>query len=379
MHGVLTSEKSVGISNLFPSLTSISLLSNQLSEIPIPITHTIKELTLGFNEFECLDSLRALTSLPTLSRLSLRGNKINRVYSTPDSNVDGEAGSKLIFSRNLATVDLSQNNIDSWAVISTLPHVFPGLSVLRISDNPLFNQAPAPSAVTNTPESPMTIDEAFMLTLARLGQLKVLNFSKISLQERANGELYYLSLIRTELALYPSGAEERILSAHPRYRELCDTYELADLKRKVAADDDPNFNPRSLGARLVMFTFHLSSSQTNSHEREFRKEIPRSFDIYRIKAIVSREFNLTPLQFKLVWETDEWDPVEQGTAEEDEWDSEEECEDGKPALSGTENVYSEEDGKVFVRREEELVDSTKEVGFWLSDEFRTVRVRVEPF
>lgn len=225
----------------------------------------------------------------------------------------------------------------------------------------------------------MTVEEAFMLTLARLGQLKVLNFSKITPQDRLNGELYYLALIRTELELYPSGAEERILNAHPRYRELCEIYDVAELKRKVVADDDPTVNPRSLGAQLVTFTFHLPSSEPNASSKEFKKEIPRSFDIYRIKALVSREFQLLPLRFKLIWETEEWDPVEQGTAEEDEWDSEEESEADKPTLPGTENTYTENDGKRFVRREEEFIDSTKAVGFWLNDDIRAVRVRVEPF
>ena len=225
----------------------------------------------------------------------------------------------------------------------------------------------------------MTVEEAFMLTLARLGRLKILNFSKITPQDRLNGELYYLALIRTELELYPSGAEQRILRAHPRYRELCEIYDVAELKRKAVAEDDPGVNPRSLGARLVTFTFHLPSSEPGSYPKEFKREIPRSFDIYRIKALVSREFKLLPLRFRLIWETEEWDPVEQGTAEEDEWDSEEEGDDDKPTLSGTENIYTEEDGKKFVRREEEFIDSTKAVGFWLNDDIRAVRVRVEPF
>ena len=270
-----------------------------------------------------------------------------------------------------------------------LAHVFPGLSSLRVSGNPLYNQPPASSTVTNMPERPMTVDEAYMLTLSRLSQLKTLNYSTITQKDRINGELYYLGLIRTEISLYSSSAEERILRDHPRYRELCEIYEVADLKRKTS-DDDSAVNPRSLAAQLVSFSFYLKStaptdanpSSSNevsdapeSSTMEFRREIPRSFDVYRIKAIVSRYFSLPALRFRLVWETNEWDPVEQGTAEEDEWDSEdEECEQNKRKQASNEGTQPK-----FVRREEEFPDSTKEIGFWLNDDIRNVRVRIEPF
>ncbi|KAL1952685.1 hypothetical protein VTO42DRAFT_4448 [Malbranchea cinnamomea] len=376
---LLTWQEIVKISKLFPSLKILSLSTNQLSGIPIPLTSTITELNLSFNDFESLDALRSLASLPNLDKLSLRGNKISRVYSASSDSGESQNQTNLVFSPTLTSLDISRNQIDSWSFVNSLSRVFPGLSTLRISDNPLYNQPPASSQVTNAPEKPMTVDEAFMLTLARLGNLKILNYSKITPQDRLNGELYYIGLIRKELSLFPADAEQRILSAHPRYRELCEIYELPDLKKKERPDEgEPTFNPLSLAARLVTFTFHMPSSQPDHPPSEFKKDIPRSFDIYRIKAIVSREFNLPPLRFRLIWETDEWDPVEQATAEEDEWDSEEECEGDKRGLPSAGHMFDKE-RKKFVRREEEFVDSTKEVGFWLRDDIRAVRVRVEPF
>jgi hypothetical protein len=314
--------------------------------------------------------------MPNLTTLSLRGNKLCRPYQT---GTDGQTTEPdLVFSSSLTSLDISKNNIDSWSFIDALPHIFPGLSTLRVSTNPLYDKPPAPSTVTNLPEKPMTADEAFMLTLARLAQLKVLNYSTINSQDRVNGELYYLALIRTELALYPPGAEKRILSAHPRYRELCQTYDVPDLKRKAGSGEDSTDNPRSLGVQLVKFNFYWpsaanSDTSSGTSAKEFAKEIPRSFDVYRVKALVARQFSLPPLRFKLIWETDEWDPVEQGTAEEDEWDSEEECD----SLTAKDPTRAAD--KRLVRREEELMDSTKEIGMWLDAGIRLVRVRVEPF
>jgi hypothetical protein len=140
-------------------------------------------------------------------------------------------------------------------------------------------------------------------------------------------------------------------------------------------------NPRCLGAQLVTFTFYLPESAAGSSRgipgalaKEFTKQIPRSFDIYRIKALVSRQFGLPPLRFNLIWETDEWDPVRQGTTEEGEWDSEEEC---NPLNAST--ATKERGDKGLVRREEELADSTKEIGMWLDPNIRFVKVRIEPF
>lgn len=380
------------ISNRLPSLSVISLSFNQLSSISPGLTETVRDLTLEYNDFGSLDFLRDLALLPNLRTLSLQGNKLDRVYASSESTPNWETPHVgLVFASTLTSLDISHNNIDSWSFIDFLPHIFPGLSNLRVSGNPLYNQPPASWTVTNVPERPMTLDEAFMLTFSRLSQLQVLNYSKITPKDRVNGELYYLSLIRTELSLYPSSAEQRILRSNPRYHELCEIYEVADLKREDDSSADATVNPRSLGARLVTFTFYLKSQPwsppdslspndvpgaQDSSTNEFTKEIPRSLDVYRIKAIVSRHFSLPALRFKLIWETDEWDPVEQGAAEDDEWDSEEEEYEKDQPLRA---LNEEGTGAKLVRREEEFVDSTREIGFWLSDDIRNMRVRVQRF
>lgn len=61
-----------------------------------------------------------------------------------------------------------------------------------------------------------------MLTLGRLGwNVRTLNFSNITVQERSNAEMYYLSRIAKELgeALEENG--EEVKRRHPRWAELC--------------------------------------------------------------------------------------------------------------------------------------------------------------
>ena len=67
----------------------------------------------------------------------------------------------------------------------------------------------------------MGIDEGYMLTLARLGQLETLNFSRITPQERRNAEMYYLSRIAKAVAEVPEDKDAELLACHPRYEELC--------------------------------------------------------------------------------------------------------------------------------------------------------------
>ncbi|EFR03755.1 tubulin-specific chaperone E [Nannizzia gypsea CBS 118893] len=343
------------ISCKFPSLVTLSLENNQLSSTSAPLSAMIQELLLDFNEYESLDSLSHLTALRNLRHLSLRRNKISKIYaSTP---------SALVFSPTLKFVDISCNQIPSWSFLDALQEVFPGMTNLRISDNPLYALPPAPTKVTGLPEARMTVDEAFMLTLSRLSNLEILNYGKITPLDRLNGELYYLSLIRKEILAHPPSMEQDILNSHPRYKELCKIYETPEIQRTDNDKEPRDIDPRSLAAQLIKFRFHLADSskvEGKPSARVFEKEIPKSSDIYLIKAIVARHFSLPALQFKLIWESDEWDPVEKGTAEEDEWDSEDADEDDGEAQPAHDKLVRQFNEKEFVRREEELTDSTRE-------------------
>lgn len=226
----------------------------------------------------------------------------------------------------------------------------------------------------------MTVDEAFMLTLSRFPpSLTILNYSTISPQDRSNAEMYYLSLIGKELSATTEEEEPTILATHPRYSELCELYVEPTITRAVVSDSSGArvIHPRSVAARLVKMAFRLPLG--NNESKSQVKEIPGSFDTYQVKALVSRLFGLPAFGFRLVWETDEWDPVEKEVGNEGvvEWDEDSEDEDRPDVGSGVEITRDGLDKSRFVRREVELVDSTRDIGFLFQSEAGEVRIRVE--
>lgn len=281
------------------------------------------------------------------------------------------------FPSNLRSLDISRNNITSWTILNKIPTVFPGLNTLRITGNPLFDQPPLPPSVTDA-SKPMTIDEAFMLTLSRFPPtLTVLNYSTISPQDRSNAEMYYLSLIGKELSATTEAEEPAILATHPRYGELCELYAEPTITRAVISDaaGERVIHPRSVAARLVKMAFRLPQDGTLLNHV---KEIPGSFDTYQVKAMVSRLFGLPAFGFRLIWETDEWDPVEKVAGDDAGGDLDEDSEDeDQSGVREPERAGEGLDTSRFVRREVELVDSTRDVGFLFQGEVGEVRIRVE--
>lgn len=361
--------KIVEVTSRFPALTSLTASGNQLSKITRTLPRGITKLTLENNDITSLSSLRPLAETQTLEHISIRGNNIHAITdSIQETRLD------FTFPPTVYSVDLSRNNISSWTFLNHLPILFPGLTTLRFSGNPLYDQPPLPPAIAAATSSmsaskPMTLDESFMLTLSRFPpSLAILNFSTISLQDRSNAEMYYLSLIGKELSATSEAEEPAILAAHPRYQELCESYGEPAITRAVERDGSGKkvIHPRSVAARLVKLAFRLSES------RVCVKEVPTSFDSYQVKALVSRLFNLAPYSFKLVWETDEWDPVEKKTGDDGAagWDEDSDDEMQAPAPA------SSADTSRFVRREIELVDSTRDIGFLFQGETGEMKIRV---
>lgn len=159
----------------FSSLTSLSASYNDLSRLKSPLfSDTLVSLTLEKNAFISLSSLSPLTSLPNLKSLYLRDNVIVNVHDLDYPASNASATRELRFSKSLDYVDLSYNAISKWSFINDLHNVFPGVTGLEISHNPLYEDP------TKNGGKAMGVDEGYMLTLARLGNLKTLNFSNVS-------------------------------------------------------------------------------------------------------------------------------------------------------------------------------------------------------
>ena len=327
------------ITHLFPALSVFGASSNLYTTLSAhTLNPTITNLTLEDNLIHSLSAISSLTSLPNLKRLILKSNKISEIGSPMPT-----------FPPSLAEVDLSFNEISTWNFIEMLAHVFPSLTSLRVSHNPLYENLQAPDGRA------LTADDGYMLTLARLGNLKTLNHSPINPKERLNAESYYLSMIAKEVQFAPDGMKEQILKTHPRYSWLCEEYGEPDMQSKKDA-----VNPNSLAARLLKIHFYLASDRG----RRYDAEIPMGCTAYTVLGMVGKHFDVMPYDCKLVWETGDWMPAKSNVAahEDDDWDSDD---------------SEDEDKAERVMREVEIVPGTRSIATWIDGTEATVRVEFE--
>lgn len=345
------------LANQFPDLSILDASSNQLesmydmetnASLQVPIT----SLKLEHNAFERLDALDPLTKVTSLKFLHLKNNNISRTcarYRIP------------IFDDKLEYVDLSYNAIDSWAFIEALNHIFPGMTSLRISHNPIME------TIRKANSKASAVDETFMLVIARLPKLTNLNFSNISEADRTQAEMFYLSQIAKEMAAYSEEMEGIATHGHKRYNELCEIYGKPTVLREDHSD-----NPNFIESRLIDFTFYMPKGTKERQEDEVVQdmcEIPKTWDTYRIKGYVGKLFDYRPLGLRLIWETGEWDPVAGYEDLQDESDEDE--------AAAVESMDGEKvDKGRFMQREVEIEDGTRQVGFLIDDKKAKVRVEI---
>ena len=355
----------------FPALISLTADSNELRSLNAPTAllqsmskWSLKSLNLDYNELSSLGDISPLVGLPYLETLRLKGNHIEAITE--------ETRAKPVFGTHLQYVDLSYNNVTNWAFVDELPDVFPGLTALRFSHNPIY-ESPAKEGSTAT-----VIEEGYMFTLARIANLKVLNFSNITPADRTNAEMYYLSRIGKAMAAVSESDEHTITKQHRRYNELCQLYGAPAVVR-VSSTVNPDF----LEARLIKFTFYMPAGTRDEQGSKITltQEIPKGFDIYQVKGIIGRLFGLRPLSLRLIWETGEWDPVAGYEDQEEDSDEEDEMEDTrvhrKVIMQEAKVELGKEKGR-WMRREVELEDGTRQIGFWVDGMEATVRVQVLP-
>lgn len=319
------------------------------------ISPFLLEVKLEYNNFTSFTDILPLSATSSLQSLLLKGNNILKLSA-------GSGDELPRFGQKLDFVDLSYNQISDWSFIEALPSVFPGLTSLRISHNPVFE---IPWTIGGEVQAKV-VDEDHMITIARLPKLTTLNFSKITEADRTNAEIFYLSRIARELAALKPEEEAGIIAKHPRYVELCEIHGEPAVPRKKEV-----MNPNFLEARLIEFTFYMPASTMVSQTEviEKKRELPKGLDAYRLKGVVGRLFGVRPLRLQLIWETGEWDPVAGFEEKEDDSDDEGVVTEVKANGGG-----SDERGK-YMERLVELEDGTRAIGNIIDG--REAKVRVE--
>ncbi|KPI41945.1 Tubulin-specific chaperone E [Cyphellophora attinorum] len=418
---------SVGDKPVFPNLRTLWISHNELDSFNVParrlVFSSVTNLVVENNNFDNLaDVARICQHFPNVESLSVQDNLIS------------STGSKTLLSSTLKSLNLASNNITDFSFIDSLPSLFPVLTSLRISRNPLYERlATAPPSTTSdpVPDRPGRASDApFYLILARIPNLQTLNYTTITPRDREEGEIYYLSLADKDIrATHPGKAPETkrehitdFETKYPLYNHLAASYDRPNLLTISSSDPaflnapkptDINFAAKaSLAARLVTATFYIASD----NEQTLTRPLPTTLPVYTLKSLLARHFHLPPLQFTLVYESaDELDPEQVTTTK--LWGSSKEAwvewgvwdvDVGPPRSSGENagksgegdrghegNEEEREDegewienGKVLLRggtrwrrREVEIVDGWRGWGDYLDGVGggSEVRVRVEPF
>lgn len=340
----------------FPQIQELILASNGLSNIKnLQSTPDLRRADLSADRFEMLADLSELNQLEQLRTIILKGNMISGVCTKSHHHT---------FGANLEELDLSYNGIDDWSFFNDLPAYTPGLRHLRVTGNPLYE------GLKSADGKPLTAEDGYMLTVARLPQLETLNYSKVTEKERLNAETYYLNQIVIELSNAGAEKEAEVLIRHPRWQALCDEYGEPAVTRKHGKTEESD--PNSLAAKLVSLDLYISSLQY-AESRRWVEEIPKSMSIYSLLGIVAKHLMhasdvqasqqpVNPLNLRLIWETDDFDPIGHGGYNGPEWwDSDDEAE-------------STQDGQ-WTARQLELTASTRAVGTYI--EGRKASIRVE--
>jgi hypothetical protein len=356
----------------------------------------------------------AMHGFPNLKVLSLQGNQISSIGLLSPLGSDREA----ISFPQLGSLNLSHNLIANYSFIDALPQLFPGLTSLRVSNNPFFSSGtnthppaydeiphkaiPASSTASapphRMPASPRTSrsDAPYSLTLARIPTLLSLNHSTITPRDREEGEIYYIAIAERELSaaiaetpVYSrEGHVSDVKRQYPRYEELCRKYERESVfdKQRSASNEVPaqtSYTPGTLGIRLVKTRFYIPQKDEGSRATSsvipttFSRLIPRTISVYTLKALLARTFSLPALQFRLIYESPELDPVvaPRGGNDRANWDTWGDW-DLDHALKDPDAV--EKQGKKWKKREVEILDGTREWGFYIEDGMADATIRIEP-
>ncbi|KAL7270016.1 hypothetical protein RUND412_007293 [Rhizina undulata] len=279
----------------FSGLTTLEATLNVLTSIPPAISAIIPPSTttinLERNEFSTLSSIFHLSTLPHLHALNLAHNNISTIAPDGDSSIP-------VFPE-VTSVDLSYNAISTFQFLDVFPTVFPRLTTVRVSHNPLYND--------------ITVEEAHMLTVGRLlMDVTLLNFSKITVLERTNAELYYLSRIAREIA--EAGGEEKgdeVVKHHARWTELCELHGKPAIPSAASS-----VNTSILKNKLLELEFATST-------KSLTKRIPPSTSIAALKGLLAKILvQTTPLRIRMTYvaavaadEEGERVPLEEDTRE----------------------------------------------------------------
>ncbi|OBZ69257.1 Tubulin-specific chaperone E [Grifola frondosa] len=223
-----------GIISRIPKLQLIESGYNHLRELsseesasqPQEVNTILKILNLDGNELYSWSGVCAsLQPFTALERLIVSSNCIERI----DAPVN--ASTSPLSSLRHAT--LSFNRLKIWRDIDHIPLWCPALESLTLSGNPLV-------------EDPHLGKNARQFAIAKIPSLLVLDGAAISLKERTDSELFYLSYI----SKHESSDEAIRNREHLQWKALCEKHGKPDSPLPAGQHRADTLNSRLIGQRL---------------------------------------------------------------------------------------------------------------------------------
>ncbi|EJD02198.1 RNI-like protein [Fomitiporia mediterranea MF3/22] len=221
----------------------------------IPIMPNLRVLELGYNDIDRLngsatdhhlsatklellnldanklqdwsDIMISISASTKLDRLILTSNQLQQIPQAPPEQT--------VVLPNIEHIGLQDNLLSEWRNLDALNVWLPNLKTLNMSGNPLFSGS---------------IDFR-QQAIVRLPSLESLNGTAISIKERTDSEIYYLSQISRNSQ---KSMEERERE-FPRWRELCAKHGAPEEQKGTAARGRD-----TLAGRLISIHVHLCDS-----------------------------------------------------------------------------------------------------------------------
>uniref|UniRef100_A0A8C5NDA1 Tubulin-specific chaperone E n=1 Tax=Gouania willdenowi TaxID=441366 RepID=A0A8C5NDA1_GOUWI len=190
------------------------------------------------------------------------------------------SGSKTVMFPALKKLVIDDNNITEWFVIDELAKL-PSLIQLSCRRNQLMS----------SDKNPETAEQ---MLIAKLGQLEVLNSSKINPSDRRGAELDYLKMFG-EKWLKSRGASQlntQFFHQHPRYQALIEKYgapEEGELKKRESP---------MLKNKLIRITFVFPD---DPDRKPIEKKLPELMLVQKVKGLLYRPIKVPAPDISLTY------------------------------------------------------------------------------
>uniref|UniRef100_A0A8C5NDD2 Tubulin-specific chaperone E n=1 Tax=Gouania willdenowi TaxID=441366 RepID=A0A8C5NDD2_GOUWI len=256
---------------MWPNLEELFLEGNHITELqrPVQVLQSLRILSLASNPL-VQDSVNSNSTM----LLSIRFFNDSYQFCFICS------GSKTVMFPALKKLVIDDNNITEWFVIDELAKL-PSLIQLSCRRNQLMS----------SDKNPETAEQ---MLIAKLGQLEVLNSSKINPSDRRGAELDYLKMFG-EKWLKSRGASQlntQFFHQHPRYQALIEKYgapEEGELKKRESP---------MLKNKLIRITFVFPD---DPDRKPIEKKLPELMLVQKVKGLLYRPIKVPAPDISLTY------------------------------------------------------------------------------